>query len=100
MTLTPQLAQQCLEALESCTPGDWSTGHVIHPSHDEVAVEAAILALREALASGEGDEAPPGMKMVGYTCGEGDCGRIHDECHSDGYMVPVYVRAAMKGNGK
>lgn len=32
------------------------------------------------------------MKRIGWTCGEGDCGRIHDEPGADGsYAVPVYV---------
>lgn len=30
------------EALESCTEGDYSTGHVIHPSFDEKLVRAAL----------------------------------------------------------
>jgi len=38
--------KQAIEALESCTPGDYSTGHVIHPSYDEDKVNAAIAALR------------------------------------------------------
>jgi hypothetical protein len=39
-----------LEALESCTPQDTSTGHVIHAWHDEELVNGAITALKEALA--------------------------------------------------
>lgn len=31
-----------VRALETCTPGDTSTGHVIYPSYDVAAVEAAI----------------------------------------------------------
>ena len=38
-----------LEALNSCTPGDWSTGHVIDPYHDEKLVDAAIAALEGTL---------------------------------------------------
>lgn len=38
--------KEAIEALESCTPGDYSTGHVIHPSYDEDKVNAAIAALR------------------------------------------------------
>lgn len=34
------------------------------------------------------------MKHVGYTCGDGDCGRIHDELDEEsGCMKPVYVPA-------
>lgn len=53
MTLPPQLAQQCLEALE----------HAVHfrltgeGRPPEQTCADAIAALREALASGEGDEA-------------------------------------------
>ena len=41
--------QLALEALNSCTPGDWSTGHVIHPYHDENLVDAAIAALEKEI---------------------------------------------------
>lgn len=50
MDKTQEALKLALEALESCTPGDYSTGHVIEPSYDEQAVEQAITALREALA--------------------------------------------------
>ena len=42
-----------LDALESCTPADTSTGHVCWPSFDESAVDAAIDALREVLKAEE-----------------------------------------------
>jgi hypothetical protein len=32
-------------ALESCEPGDWSTGHVLYPVYDEQAVDKALAAL-------------------------------------------------------
>ena len=50
MTDLHTAAKQALEALESYAPGDYSTGHVIHPSCDEDAVIKAITALRQALA--------------------------------------------------
>ena len=50
MTTKDEALKLALEALESCTPGDYSTGHVIEPSYDEQAVEQAITAIREALA--------------------------------------------------
>lgn len=37
------------EALESCDVGDYSTGHVITPSFDAVAVYGAITAINEVL---------------------------------------------------
>ena len=46
-----ELLQQALDALETCTPADYSTGHVIHPSFDDRLVDAAIVALEEALAA-------------------------------------------------
>jgi hypothetical protein len=45
--------KQALEALETCTEGDYSTGHVIHPSFDEKAVTDAITALRAAIEAQE-----------------------------------------------
>lgn len=55
-----QAAQQALEALESCREGDYTTGHVIHPSFDEKACAAAEAALRAALAEQRSDGMPNG----------------------------------------
>lgn len=49
-----ELLQQALDALETCTPGDYSTGHVIHPWHDDALIDAAIDALRAHLAQPQG----------------------------------------------
>jgi hypothetical protein len=49
--------KQALEALESCTPEDTSTGHVVWPSYDEDAVEKAITSLRQAIAEAESKRA-------------------------------------------
>lgn len=36
---------------------------------------------------------PQGWKQIGWTCGDGDCGRIHEAPSADGsYAVPVYVQ--------
>jgi hypothetical protein len=48
--------KQALEALESCTPEDTSTSHVIWPSYDEDAVEKAITSLHQAIAEAEKQE--------------------------------------------
>ena len=48
--------KQALEALESCTPADTSTGHVVWPSYDEQAVAQAITALRTAIEQAEKQE--------------------------------------------
>ena len=45
-----------LDALESCTPADISTGHVVWPSYDEQAVAQAITALRTAIEQAETQE--------------------------------------------
>lgn len=49
ITLPREVAEQALEALESCNDGDYSTGHVIHPSFNEKDVNAAITAIRTAI---------------------------------------------------
>ena len=48
--------KQALEALESCTPADTSTGHVVWPSYDEQAVAQAITALDAAIEAAEKQE--------------------------------------------
>ena len=60
MTKTQQALKLALEALESCSAGDYSTGHVIHPSFDVDAVNRAIDAVDEALA----DHIRDATKMV------------------------------------
>lgn len=45
-----KLARQAHAALESCTPGDYSTGHVIDPSFDESLVAEAYCAIDAAIA--------------------------------------------------
>ncbi len=49
--MTTTLLQQALQALETCTPGDYSTGHVIHPWHDDALIDAAADAIRAHLAA-------------------------------------------------
>lgn len=47
-----------------------------------------------AAALGRGAVAQ-GLKLIGYSCDEGGCGRIHETQDGDGdYMQPVYVLAA------
>ena len=41
--------RQALAALETCTPADYSTGHVIHADYDEKLCAAAEVAARAAL---------------------------------------------------
>jgi len=51
--MTKEAMKLALEALESCTPEDTSTSHVIYAWHDEELVNKAIKALEEALAKQE-----------------------------------------------
>lgn len=51
-----EVLKQVLEALESCTPQDTSTGHVIHAWHDEKLVNKSITSLRQAIAELESQE--------------------------------------------
>jgi nicotinamide mononucleotide (NMN) deamidase PncC len=46
--------QVALKALESCTAGDYSTGHVMHQSFDEAAVTYAENAALAAIAKATG----------------------------------------------
>ncbi len=44
---------------------------------------------------------PQGWKQIGWTCGEGDCGRIHEAPGAEGsYAVPVYVQCPPEQGGK
>ena len=63
MSALIEAARKALEALETCTSGDYSTGHVIHPYHDEAKCFAAEDALRTALAAAE---AQPVGEPFGY----------------------------------
>ena len=73
-----------LEALEALIndPGD---DHIKSSTWDK-AREA--LSIMRAVQVGE----PQGWKLIGWTCENGGCGRIHDE-PDDGYRQAVYVMA-------
>lgn len=108
MTLTPQLAQQCLEALEY---------HVAQTRPID-RTSAAISALREALASGEGDEArdaaryrwlrnesdflrlKSGSPQVCMTNEWGEIVSLLPSAYPRGETLDAAIDAAMKGNGK
>ena len=49
--------RKALEALETCSYGDYSAKHVVDPSFDGDAVEAAIESLKAALAQ-QGEQQP------------------------------------------
>jgi hypothetical protein len=59
MTDTTEALRLAREALESCTPGDYTTGHVIHPWHDEAKVDAALAAIDAALSHPETRQPEP-----------------------------------------
>ena len=41
------LLEKAEEALETCTEGDYSTGHVIHPSFDDASVNQSLAAIKQ-----------------------------------------------------
>ena len=51
-----EVLKQALDALESCTPQDTSTGHVIHAWHDEELVNKSITSLCQAIKELESQE--------------------------------------------
>lgn len=85
---------QAIEALESCTDGDYSSGHVIHPHFDRAMVDSALAVLHAALAQPE----PVGIN--GLTEAETAAtmsvrGLSQPEPHSDDIAVDA-MAAAMK----
>ena len=61
-----EAARAALAALETCTPGDYSTGHVIRPSYDAALCAEAEGALRAALVAAE----RPAGEPVAWQCRE------------------------------
>ena len=90
--------RKALEALETCSYGDYSAKHVVDPSFDGDAVEAAIESLKAALAQ-QGEQAKPVAyitdthqgpmvwtpEMYGEAC-------IY--CDDDEFPVPLYTQPA------
>lgn len=62
--MSKEAMKLALEALESCTPEDTSTSHVIHAWHDEELVNKAIKVLEETLDKQE----------------QGDCSSCEEGC--------------------
>ena len=66
--------EQLVDALGTCSQGDYSTKHAIDPSFDEDAVNAAITAGRAALANAEPTGwiaakdrmPPPQVRVLGF----------------------------------
>ena len=61
-TLQEAAMRKALKALETCSYGDYSAKHVVDPSFDGDAVEAAIESLKAALAQ-------QGEPLVGFNVG-------------------------------
>ncbi len=76
MTTKDDALRLALAALETCTPGDYSTGHVMNPWYDELGVEKAITACREALAQKDEQEKEPVAWMLECPTMTGDTGWI------------------------
>jgi hypothetical protein len=77
MMSTTKALELALEALESCTPADTSTSHVVWPSYDEQAVKQASTAIKQALAA----QTTPVQEIEyckAYHCA-GDCGQPHNQ---------------------
>lgn len=112
MTLTPQLAQQCLEALVSCLSllECYETDKVNGEPQCMLEARESIAALREALASGEGDEARDAARYRWLRDGELVAQYPYPVMRQGGHGTVDYtiwgedldaaIDAAMKGNGK
>ena len=95
-TLQEAAMRNALEALETCSYGDYSAKHVVDPSFDGDAVEAAIESLKAALAQ-QGEQAKPVAyitdthqgpmvwtpEMYGEAC---------TYCDDGEFPVPLYTR--------
>lgn len=68
--------RKALEALETCSYGDYSAKHVVDPSFDGNAVEAAIESLKAALAQQELPQKERPDFMAGYDAGMADAKRM------------------------
>ncbi len=74
--MSKEAMKLALEALETCTPEDTSTGHVIYAWHDEELVNKAIKSLEEALA---GKQEQPKVRT-------GNC-LLTGVCASEGHKI-------------
>ena len=84
MTTKDEALKLALEALLSCSAGDYSTGHVIHPSFDVDAVNKAIEAIDEALA-----EQPAQQEPVAHCeAGPEYCPVCHKELNPEPAIYP------------
>jgi hypothetical protein len=78
--MNPATKAAAIEALESCDPGDWSTGHVIHPSYNEDKVNAALALL---YAEPEPTPEPGERERFEAWCRVGDPASIQPQLERD-----------------
>ena len=89
--MSKEAMKLALEALESCTPEDTSTSHVIYAWHDEELVNKAIKALEEALAKQEqGKPVAWGMEGKDGFIFDVICPAEHER-EEGGYTTPLYT---------
>ena len=96
MNKTTEALNLAEEALESCDAGDYSTGHVIHPSFNNKTVDEALAAIREALAEPDIEEMTLTQIASRHepvqrpqNCGTGYCSCI--ECPYEPVSIPDHI---------
>ena len=97
---TIEAMKQALEALETCTPADFSSSYVIYPWHDEKMVNEAITSLRQAIAEAEKREAlERKTEDHDVDCLCSDCFALDDEVLGfNGWGLPIEKPEAEKAN--
>ena len=90
--------RKALEALETCSYGDYSAKHVVDPSFDGDAVEAAIESLKDALAQ-QGEQAKPVAYITDTEQGPmvwtpEMYGEACTYCDDGEFPVPLYTQPA------
>ena len=93
MTTKDEALKQALDALETCTPGDYSTGHIMNPWYDEWGVEKAIAACRAALAQKDEQEPVAWMFTSKYRGNEWFFTRYPSELmvYKADKVIPLYT---------
>ena len=97
VTIDRATLEQLIESLETCSPGDYSTGYVIHPSFDAKAVDAAITAGRAALANAEPVKPIAFGRMIDGDIADVVCPETHEFYEGD-YTVPLYTQPLAANN--
>ncbi len=93
MTTLQEAARKALEALKTCSYGDYSAKHVVDPSFDGDAVEAAIESLKAALAQQELPQKERPDFMAGYDAGMADAQPVAQPLSDDEILTIVHRKA-------